>query len=141
MMAARKKKTEDGDEVASGIIIQINQDWRMVWDGLQFICQRRQVRGAKSKNKGKVNWVSEAYICELDSACIWLAKKQIYAIPGVFGIEGIDKLGAALDRIRAETRTAVKAGLVALEREYDTKLAAAIACHVKQERPRKERLN
>jgi hypothetical protein len=121
-----KRQASDEDEGRSGIVIQINEGWRLAWDGLQFLCQRRQVRQS-GKNKGKENWVSEAYICNLDTAIIWLARKQIFAIKGTYGMEGADKLSVALDTIKAEVSAAVKQGLDALERIYEEKYQERIA--------------
>ena len=129
-MAAKSRKLrkarDQDDEFehnATGIIIQINAGWRLTWDGLQFIVQKAQLRKS-GKHAGETNWIAQAYICDLDTCCVWLARKQIYAIAGTYGIEGIDKLGAALDVIKAETRESVKAGLAALERSQQEQLAA-----------------
>jgi len=114
MSRARKKN----DTEAVGIIININPEWRLLYDGTQFHVQKGRVR-KDGKQKGEEVWVSQAYICELDNAIIWLASKQIYCIPGTYEIEALEHLCNALDQIKADCRLAVQKGINAIQESQE----------------------
>ena len=83
-----------------GIILRVNDDWRLVWDGLQFQVQKRQV----SEASGRVYWAGKAYCRALDEAVMFLAARCIYTVPGTYDLEvALLPLTEALDQIREET--------------------------------------
>lgn len=94
------------DSEADGITIMVNSKWRMVYDGLQFQVQMGRVNQT-GKHAGELYWTTKAYIRHLDDACEFLAVRQIYAVPGVYGMEAIEALGKALDEIKADIRSMI----------------------------------
>lgn len=101
-------EAEQPDEVesATGIIIQVSDDWRMKFDGIQFCIQHRRV-SKEGKTKGTIFWDNEAFCRELGNAIMWLANRRLYCIPGTYGIEGLDLLTSAVDEIKAEMKKAL----------------------------------
>lgn len=98
------------DENAAGITIQVNEDWRLKHDGLQFCVQKRRV-GQSGKTKGLVFWDNWAFCREIGTAIHWLASRRIYGIKGTYGIEGLDMLAQAIEQIKAELKVAHQQGL------------------------------
>ena len=58
-------------EAVTVIVIQINSDWRIVSDPLQWIVQRRRTV------KGKVKWDSRTFHSDLGNAVMRLASAQV----------------------------------------------------------------
>ena len=80
------------------MIININVDWRIVSDPLQWIVQHRRM--VKGQNK----WDNKAYFGDLGNAVVWLARRQIMPLPGEYGPDALPALCQALDRIEGEIR-------------------------------------
>jgi hypothetical protein len=104
-MARRTDKR--GDDFSGGMVIRVNETWRMVWDGLQFCVQEKQPPLKSGPNKGVVFWTTRAYCRTPDCAIIFLAQRRIFAIKGEYGIEALAMLGKALDDIKTECLAAV----------------------------------
>lgn len=98
---------ETDDQTVSGLIIHITPDWRLAYDGYQFIIQERRIR-KEGKKAGIPYWNNKAYVAHLDGAILWLARKRIYMIPGTYGPETLEHLCATLDQIKEECTTACK---------------------------------
>jgi hypothetical protein len=101
---------EDDDAPGVGVIIQINEDWRLKHDGLQFCIQKKRT-SLSGKTKGEVYWDNWAFCREIGNAILWLASRRIYGIKGVYGIEGLDMMAKAIEEIKAELREAHAKGL------------------------------
>lgn len=95
------------EDIGEGIVININPEWRMLWDGCQFKMQRRRMNKT-GKKQGRDVWISEAFITNLDNAIVWLARKQIFAIKGEYEIEALEKLCETLDAIKGECIAALR---------------------------------
>jgi hypothetical protein len=81
------------------MIIQINNDWRLDSDSLQFILQHRH----EAKNAdADARWRNIGYFASLDSAICELARRRIRILPGVYGPDALPLLSCAIDEIKAD---------------------------------------
>ena len=81
------------------MIIEINRDWRIESDPLQWIVRhRRAVNGTD-------RWDGKTFHKNLDSAIVWLASEQIMPAEGVRDSAGLALLQRDLDRFVAEAAT------------------------------------
>ncbi len=83
------------------MIIQINADWRVCSDPLQWIVQRRTVV------KGEDKWNAKSFHHTLDHAVMWCAQRRIRAMGGEHPPETLNALCAALDSLRDDIRSAL----------------------------------
>lgn len=83
------------------MIVQINPDWRIESDPLQWIVQKRRfVQGAE-------RWSNVGYHRTLDSAVVHLARRRVRMIGGEYPPEALPTLCHALDSLRDEIRQAL----------------------------------
>ncbi len=87
------------------MIINLNRDWRIRPDPLQWIVEKR-LHGAKTKRHA---WKPKAYCNSLDSGVVWAGRRRVMETPGVFGCDALPPLVAALDTIVEEVRAALAA--------------------------------
>ena len=105
-------KPDDQDE-PQGLLIQVSPDWRAIWDGVQFLVQRKTIH-AKGNNIGKHTWKTEAYCREIGAAVHYLASRRIYGIADTYGIEAIEPLCRTLDEIKADAAKMVREAVAGL---------------------------
>jgi hypothetical protein len=82
------------------MIIQINPDWRIAADPLQWIVQQRQV----SKNTGAESWHAKGFHKYIADALQQLVQRQVREVPGTYGPEALETLLSALTAIREDIR-------------------------------------
>ena len=87
------------------MIININLDWRIRSEPLNWICEQR-IHGAKAKRH---KWKPRAYMNTFDGAVVWCGRRRVMELPGVFGCDALPPLCAALDAIEEEVRAALAA--------------------------------
>lgn len=109
---APKIETLESDEASSDSsyaqILYFREDWRVVWEGLQYIVQygRKNITGKKA---GQLVWINKAYIGHFGEVLLWFARRQIYTIPGTYGgQDALTALNDALARIEVEVRDVMK---------------------------------
>lgn len=90
---------EEDEQGVEGIIIDIQENWRLMYDGVQFQVQERKVR-AIGKRIGSSYWKSHAYIRDLDNAICWLGRHRVYMIRDDFPPNSLELLCKTLDEIR-----------------------------------------
>ena len=83
------------------MIVQINPDWRLVSDPLQWKTQRRRFV------KGAPKWDNISYHRTLDNAVLCLARRRIRLLGGEYGPEALIPLCQALDSLRTEIGAAL----------------------------------
>ena len=97
------------------MILQVNEDWRIASDPLQWIVQRRYMR------KGKADWKSVAFHGSINAAAWWLAQRRVREIPGTYpAADGLDALHDALRRIRWDIRSALESANAGQAHYHDT---------------------
>lgn len=94
------------DEDLKFLTVNVNENWRMQYDGVQFQMQERKVRAQEGKNQGEVWWKRHAYISDLDNAIVWLSRKRVYLSPGVFDGRALIEICRTLDGIKGECKAA-----------------------------------
>jgi len=80
------------------MIINLNDDWRLNYDGLQWIAQKRH-HGAKAKRH---EWENKAYLVTLMEATAWTAKRQLMSWPIEVGVSSLPALAGAIMDIREQ---------------------------------------
>lgn len=86
------------------MILQINDEWRIISDPNQWIAQRYIVR-QKGDHVGKGDWKSEAYFTRPDTAALWIVSKRVREIEGTFpAADGLEAMGTALHAIERDIR-------------------------------------
>lgn len=118
--AKQPEPTTDDAGSSSGIVININPEWRLSWDGLQFHLERWVVR-KQGKTAGLGLWANRGYFSSLDSAIIALAARRIYAIEGAYEAEALVPLCRALDEIKADCKRACANMILALKDDQRTR--------------------
>lgn len=84
------------------MIININPDWRIASDPLQWIVQKRR------KVNGSDKWDSLTFFRDLERAVLWLARRRVLLMDGDYGPKALVPLGQALDRLESEIREALR---------------------------------
>lgn len=102
-------------------IIYVGEDWRLCYDDLQYIVQQRKVRQGGDK-KGQSYWCNEAYIRSINNALIWLARRKVYSVPGIYDCDAIDVLTERLDKIEADIRDAINKHIEQYQKAQKEKL-------------------
>ena len=83
------------------IVIQINSDWRIVSDPLQWIVQRRRTV------KGKDKWDSRTFHSDLGNAVMRLASAHIRTFDAVVGPDALEVLCHFLDSLENKFLSAI----------------------------------
>ena len=83
------------------MIIRINEDWRIRSDPHQWAVQRRLPWADGDK------WQGESWHTTLDHAVVWLGRRRIQVMDGVYGPEALAPLCRALTVLQDETRAAL----------------------------------
>ncbi len=84
------------------MIIQINPDWRLASDPLQWILQKRY------QSKGEDQWRPVAFFGRLDGALQELHRRRIRCLSGTYpGSEALRPLSDALCSVAEEIRAAL----------------------------------
>ena len=86
------------------MIIQLNTEWRIRSEPLNWICEQR-MHGAKAKRH---QWKPRAYCKSFDSAVVWCGRRRVMERPGEYNAEALPPLVAALDAIQEEVRDALE---------------------------------
>ena len=89
------------------MILQVNNEWRIVSETNQWIVQRLHVpKTAKGGNlPAEPFWKSEAYTTNPASAAFWIAERRIRDLPGTYpAADALEVLGAALGEIVADMK-------------------------------------
>jgi hypothetical protein len=86
------------------LIVNVNEDWRLINDGRQFIIEQRKTRDDDSHY-----WKVHGYLTTLQMAVRWLGQKQIFLSPGVFDGRALIKMEETLLRIERDVKLAVDA--------------------------------
>lgn len=87
------------------MIIQINRDWRLASDSLQWILQKRNPNATAEKNR----WRAVGFFGRLDGALVELCRRRIRCLPGTYpGSEALRPLSDALLRIEQDIRAALE---------------------------------
>ena len=73
------------------MIINLNTDWRIRSDPLQWIVEKR-VHGAKA---ARYQWKPEAFCKSFDSAVVWAGRRRVMEEPGEYGVDALPPLAAA----------------------------------------------
>lgn len=84
------------------MILQVNDEWRIVSDTNQWIVQRLHVpKEAKAGKKvADPYWKSETYTTDPASAALWLAGRRVRDLPGTYpAADALEVLGEALQEI------------------------------------------
>ena len=85
------------------MIIQINPDWRVASDPLQWILQKRY------QSKGEDHWRPVAFFGRFEAALHELHRRRIRCLPGAYpGSEALRPLSDALIRIQEEITAALE---------------------------------
>ena len=84
------------------MIINLNKDWRIRSDPLQWIVEKR-LHGAKTKRH---EWKPKAYCNSFDSAVVWAGRSRVMETPGEYGPDALPLLATALDAILGEVDSA-----------------------------------
>ncbi len=87
------------------MIINLNKDWRIRPDPLQWIVEKR-LHGAKTKRHA---WKPKAYCNSFDSAVVWAGRRRVMETPGEYGPDALPLLATALDGILGEVDSAREA--------------------------------
>lgn len=87
------------------MIINLNRDWRIRTDPLQWIVEKR-LHGAKAKRH---QWEPKAYCNTFDSALVWAGRRRVMETLGEYGPDALPVLASALDTILKEVRGALDA--------------------------------
>ena len=81
------------------MILQVNNEWRIVSESQQWIVQRYLIR-EKGDHIGTGDWKSLAYFTRPDTAAFWLVHKRVRDLPGTYpAADALEVLGKALDAI------------------------------------------
>lgn len=116
----------DPTETPDGLIIHINPQWRLVYDGNQFMVQNGRVR-ENGKHAGEKVWISKAYITDLDAAIVWLGRHRIWTTPMVVDGSALQHLCDTLDKIKAECFRARDQALAKIKPHLPLNTAVAAA--------------
>lgn len=84
------------------MILQVNNEWRIVSDASQWTVQRLHTPQSAKANKavGEPFWKSEAYCTTASYAAWWLAERRIRDLPGTYpAADALEMLGDALGAI------------------------------------------
>ena len=84
------------------MIVNINPDWRIISDPLQWTVQRRRTV------KGRDKWDSLTFFRDLERAVLWLARRRVLLMDGEYGPEALIPLSQALDSLASEIREALR---------------------------------
>ena len=86
------------------MILQINNEWRIVSDAAQWTVQRLHT-AQKGKRAGESAWVNEAYCTDPAHAAIWCAQRRIRDLPGTYpAADGLEAIGEALQEIVGDVK-------------------------------------
>ncbi len=85
------------------MIMQINPDWRLASDPLQWILQKRY------QTKGEVRWRSLDLFGNLDKAIVELRRRRILILAGTYHPEALKPLSDALRSVRDDVHAALAA--------------------------------
>ena len=84
------------------MILQVNNEWRIVSEPNQWVAQRWVV----PKKEGAVtepHWRSEAYFLNPAEAALWLAGRRVRDLPGTYpAADALEVLGEAMGEIVAD---------------------------------------
>ncbi len=83
------------------MIIQLNADWRITSDALQWIVHKRKVV------RGEERWQALSYHKDVAGALVYAGLRRVREISGIVGPEGLQPLVSALDAIRADINRAL----------------------------------
>ena len=84
------------------MIIQINPDWRLASDPLQWILQRRKPRRGEPDE-----WRALEFHKSLDGAVLALVRRHIRCMGGTYGPKALKPLVTSLDQLRDDIRAAL----------------------------------
>ncbi len=90
------------------MIIQVNDQWRITCDSLQWFLQRRAaVQSGIERGPGSGAWKPIAYTQSLSDLLLTMTKRQIFAIKGEYPPTAIKPLCEALSVIREDITRAL----------------------------------
>ena len=84
------------------MIIQINPDWRLASDPLQWVLQKSY------QSKGEERWRALAFFGDLDRAIVELSRRRILILDGTYHPEALKPLSDALRSLRDDIRAALE---------------------------------
>ncbi len=86
------------------MIINVNPDWRIRTDDLQYILERKTT---PKEEGGTGGWKNVGYFGGLAALFEVMIQRRIFSIDGEFPPEALDPLTQALADIRADVRNAL----------------------------------
>ncbi len=86
------------------MIIQVNADWRLASDPLQWILQKRNPNATADRNR----WRPIGYFGRLDNAVVACSRRRIRVLAGTYGPEALTPLSDALRSVHDDVRAALE---------------------------------
>ena len=97
------------------MIINLNADWRLRSDPLQWILERRRILKKRNTGQEYEDWHVEGFYGTLDAAVVSCIERRLRFMDGEYPPDALEALHTALDSLRREVR-AVLAGLPGLRK-------------------------
>ena len=100
------------------MIVNINQDWRLRSDEVQWILDRR-VQSNKGTGKAKTVWKVAGFSRHLNCIIMELARQDIRLIRGQYPADALALIVETLDRIETDCHRAVRDVIVKAKTSND----------------------